>query len=91
MGWWGVWRGGVLAAQMGLVEGWGFARFQNVETHPAHRRRGLAAGLLSHVGRMAWETRLVIVAKAGGDAGRIYRRAGFALQERVVAVQRRGY
>lgn len=91
VGWWGAWREGTLAAQMGLVESGGFARFQNVETHPAHRRRGLAAGLLAHVGHMAWEHRLVIVAEAEGEAGRIYRRAGFRRQEHVVAVQRRGY
>jgi GNAT superfamily N-acetyltransferase len=93
--WWGVFRDGDLAAQMGLVEGEvdgrPLARFQDVDTHPDHRRRGLCAALLSHVGAAARAPTLVIVAEPEGDAGRIYRRAGFEPVERVVAAQRRGY
>ncbi len=89
--WWAAVRDGAVVAQMGLVEDGRLARFQHVDTHPAHRRRGLCAALLAHVGAAARSPTLVIVAKAGGDAGRIYRRAGFALRERSVAVQRRGY
>lgn len=93
--WWGVFQDGHLAAQMGLVEGEvdgrPLARFQDVDTHPDHRRRGLCAALLSHVGAAAMAPTLVIVAEPDGDAGRIYRRAGFAPVERIVAAQRRGY
>jgi GNAT superfamily N-acetyltransferase len=89
--WWGAVRDGAVVAQMGLVEDGRLARFQHVDTHPDHRRRGLCAALLAHVGAAARSPVLVIVAEAGGDAGRIYRRAGFAFRERVVAVQRRGY
>lgn len=35
--------------------------------------------------------RLVILAEAVGDAGRLYRRAGFAFAETVTSVQRRAY
>lgn len=93
--WWGAFRGEELAAQMGLVEGEvdgrHLGRFQAVEAHPDHRRRGLCASLLAHVGAAARAPVLVIVAEAEGEAGRIYRRAGFAPVERLVSVQRRGY
>lgn len=92
--WWGAFREGAMAAQMGLVEGdvdgRALARFQHVDTHPNHRRRGLCAALLAHVGAAARAPSLVIMAEAGGNAGRIYRRAGFSWRERVVGVQRRG-
>lgn len=90
MRWWGVWHGDALVAQMGLAEGDAggerLGRFQHVETHPDHRRRGLCAALLAHVANEAHATRLVIVAEADGDAGRFYRRAGFALFEQKVGV-----
>lgn len=107
--WWGAFavgpgrREGPLVAKMGLVEGIvdgrPLARFQDVDTHPDHRRRGLCAALLAHVGAAAVARAggaapgptLVIVAEAGGAPGRLYRRAGFAPVERMVAVQRRGY
>ncbi len=93
--WWGAFRGNELAAQMGLaegvVDGRPLARFQHVDTHPDHRRRGLCAALLAHVGRAARSPTLVILAEPEGDAGRIYRRAGFAPVERVVSIQRPGY
>lgn len=93
--WWGAFRNGALAGQMGLVEGEidgrPLARFQDVDTHPDHRRRGLCGALLAHVGAAARSPTLVIVAEPGGDAGRIYRRAGFALTERVASAQKPGY
>lgn len=92
---WGAFQGNRLAAQMGLVEGVvdgrPLARFQDVDTHPDHRRRGLCAALLAHVAKAARSPTLVIVAEPDGDAGRIYRRTGFAPVERVATVQRRGY
>ena len=93
--WWGAFQGRRLAAQMGLVEGVvdgrPLARFQDVGTHPDHRQQGLCTALLTHVASAARSPTLVIVAKPEGNAGRIYRRAGFAPVERVVTVQRRGY
>lgn len=90
--WWGAFRGEALAAQMGLVEGEvdgrPLARFQDVDTHPDHPRRGLCAALLAHAGAAARAPTLVIVAMAESDAGRIYRRAGFRLAEPSVSVQR---
>jgi GNAT superfamily N-acetyltransferase len=92
--WWGAFRGTDLAAQMGLVEGEvegrRLARFQDVDTHPDHRRRGLCSALLAHVGGAARAPALVILADAESEAGRLYRRAGFVLTERLVSAQRPG-
>jgi ribosomal protein S18 acetylase RimI-like enzyme len=93
--WWGAFRDEELAAQMGLVEGAvdgrSLARFQDVDTHPDHRRRGLCSALLAQVGAASRSPTLVIVAEPEGEAGRIYRRAGFARVERVAAAQKPGY
>lgn len=95
--WWGAFHDGGLAAAMGIVtgriEGTPIARYQSVETAPAHRRRGLCSALLALAARGALErepgARLVIVADADGAPGRLYRREGFALVERTVAMVRR--
>ena len=60
----------------------GVARFQSVETHPDHRRRGLAAAVVHAAGRHGLDhlgvRTLVIVADTDGEAIGIYRRLGFA-------------
>lgn len=79
--------GGDLVATLGVYRaGPGVARFQNVLTDRAHRRRGIAGTLLRHAG--AWALRelgaetLVIVADPDGPAIGAYRAAGFSdLQE----------
>ena len=93
--WWGAFRDRELCATLGIVtgriEGTPIARYQSVATAAAHRR-GLCAALLVRAARGALErepdARLVIVAEADGDPGRLYRRAGFDLVERTVAVVR---
>lgn len=71
----------------------GVARFQSVETHTAHRRKGLAAAAVHAAGRHALEhlgaRTLVIVADDDGDAIGIYRRLGFADTERQLMLERR--
>ncbi|TNC74274.1 GNAT family N-acetyltransferase [Rubellimicrobium roseum] len=93
--WWGAFAGGRLAASLGVVQGEGLARYQTVQTAPAQRRRGLASALIRRAAEAALkrdpEARLVLVAETGGAPGRLYRRAGFDLAERTVAVLRRGY
>lgn len=58
------------------------ARYQDVETDPAARRRGLAATLVWQAGRYAREafgaSTLVIVADPSEGAIRVYRACGFA-------------
>ena len=62
--------------------GGGLARYQDVETDPAARRRGLAGTLVWRAGRYAAEAfgagTLVIVADPAEEAIRVYRACGFA-------------
>jgi len=81
--WFGAFDGGLLVAQLGICDaGGGLARYQDVETDPAARRRGLAGTLVWRAGRYAAEAfgagRLVIVADPAEGAIRIYRACGFA-------------
>jgi GNAT superfamily N-acetyltransferase len=79
---WGAWHGDRLLASLGLFSAAAALRFQEVQTHPEHRRRGLCAALCIHALRhhMAAEPGkpAIIVAEAGSQAERIYRRIGFA-------------
>jgi len=91
--WFGAFADGQLAAQLGVFsDGNGIARYQNVETHPAWRRRGLAGTLVWLAGRWALERlaaqTLVIVADPAAGAIRIYRSVGFADRETQIGFQR---
>jgi hypothetical protein len=84
--WFGAFRGRQIVAQLGLFgQRGGLARYQQVETHPAERGRGLAGTLVYHAGRYGLETlaasTLVIVADQGSAASRIYHSVGFADRE----------
>ena len=88
--WFGAFTGGELSAQLGLItDGSGIARYQNVETHPEHRRRGLAGTLVWHAGLDFLTARdvstLVIVADPKDVAIRVYRSVGFADAESQIA------
>lgn len=93
--WFGAFDGDQLVAQMGMFYDATIARFLSVETCASHRRRGICAALLGEVS--AWakgrapNAKQVIIAQADSDAGRLYRRAGFALTETLVEVTKRGY
>jgi ribosomal protein S18 acetylase RimI-like enzyme len=81
--WFGAFTGGRLLAQLGVCDaGGGLARYQDVETDPAARRRGLAGTLVWRAGRYAAEVlgagTLVIVADPAEAAIRLYRACGFA-------------
>jgi GNAT superfamily N-acetyltransferase len=81
-----------LVADLGIVRCGSTARFQAVGTDPAHRRRGLASHLLGvAAGWAAAEDchEWVIVTESTNDAGRVYRRAGFALDDSTVSAYRR--
>ena len=78
----GAFRRGELVSGCGIVSGrGGTARFQHVQTHPEHRRRGLTAAVLLTASRHAAAhlsaRRLVIVAEPGGPALPLYRELGF--------------
>jgi GNAT superfamily N-acetyltransferase len=87
--WFGAFDGETLAADLGIFTDGRIARFQSVETAAAYRRRGLCSALVVHaldwLQQRAPHARPVIVAEAEGDAGRLYRRIGFALVERQVS------
>lgn len=92
----GRWYGGfveeVLIADLGIYRTGRLGRFQSVETHPAHRRRGAAGSLVYHSARHAIEhwglATLVLVADAGSAAERLYRSLGFRPAERAAALER---
>ncbi len=91
--WLGAFTGGRLVAQLGiLTDGNGIARYQDVETHPAARRQGLAGTLVYQAGRYALAqlaaSTLVIVAEPDQQAIRVYRSCGFEITEDQVSFER---
>lgn len=71
----------------------GVARYQTVETHPDHRRQGLAAAVVHAAGEHALAAyrleKLVIAADTDGDAIRLYRGLGFTDVERHNTLEQR--
>ena len=91
--WFGAFTGGRLLAQLGVCDaGGGLARYQDVETDPSARRRGLAGTLVWRAGRYAAEVlgadSLVIVADPAEAAIRLYRACGFADTQSQFSFQR---
>jgi ribosomal protein S18 acetylase RimI-like enzyme len=89
----GTWFGAVvddrIVATLGIFcDGGGVARYQNVETDPAYRRRGLARALLihasEHAARQLAAHTVVIVAEYGYHAVDLYRSVGFGDTEKQV-------
>jgi len=92
--WWGAFLDGRLASVMGLVDaGDGLARYQNVETHPEFRGRGLAGTLVHRVAAYGFDDlgarTLVMVADPGYLAIRIYRSVGFEDTETQTMLEQR--
>jgi ribosomal protein S18 acetylase RimI-like enzyme len=90
--WFGAFQDGRLLSQLGLFGQDGVARYQNVETHPGARRRGLAGTLVCHAGRHGLELlgagTLVMVADPGDVAIGVYRSVGFADTETQLGYER---
>lgn len=91
--WFGAFAEGELVAQLGVAtDGSGVARYQNVETHPRMRGRGLAGTLVWQAGLHALDAMgartLVIVADPQARAIRVYRSVGFADAETQVGFER---
>jgi ribosomal protein S18 acetylase RimI-like enzyme len=92
--WFGAYVGSQLRASLGLFADAGrLARYQNVETHPEYRRRGLASWLIYHAGRYAMKDlgarTLVIVADPEYHAISLYRILGFTDTEQQVQLNGR--
>jgi GNAT superfamily N-acetyltransferase len=90
--WFGAFTDGRMRASAGLFgDGSGLARYQDVETHPAFRRQGLAGSLVRHAGQWGLDRgarTLVIVADPDYHAIRLYRALGFTDTERQVQLER---
>jgi GNAT superfamily N-acetyltransferase len=90
--WFGAFEAGRMVSGLGVFgDGSGIARFQNVDTHPEHRNKGLAGTLVHKASQyalqeMAAQT-LVIVADPDDGAIRIYRSVGFKDAEIQVQLQ----
>jgi ribosomal protein S18 acetylase RimI-like enzyme len=92
-GWFGAFEDGRLVSGMGLFRASeGLARFQNVETRPEARGRGLAGTLVHHVSRYGFDElgvhTLVMVADPDYLAIRVYRSVGFAETESMLQAER---
>ena len=90
--WFGAFLDQRMVSTMGIVRADGdLARFQNVETHPDARGRGLAGTLVHHVSRYAFDelgaTTLVMVADPEYLAIRVYRSVGFTSSETQLQLQ----
>ncbi|MFD7155371.1 GNAT family N-acetyltransferase [Kribbella sp. NPDC059898] len=89
--WFGAFDGDRLQSSLGLMfDGRGLARFQNVQTSPEDRGRGLAGTLVHHASTYGLEhaKRLVMVADPEYLAIRIYRSVGFTDTETQLQIAR---
>ena len=88
--WYGAFKGPELVADMGIFHREGISRFQEVSTHPSHRRQGICAALVHHVSRKEQAARpgnrMVILADRGEPAERIYKSLGYAEIEQMQSV-----
>lgn len=99
----GAFDGATLVASLGLVSVIDVGRYQDVQTLPAYRKRGLARALLATAARAAiadprsprsaldpWSgvERVVIIAEPESAAARLYARAGFRTVELTVSACR---
>lgn len=89
----GAFRDGYLVSTLGVVcAGSRTVRYQHVQTHPEHRRQGLAGRLVAAASRTArtrWDVeRFVIVADPDGPAINLYRSLGFNDTELQVQLER---
>ena len=93
--WFGAFDGDELVGHMGMFNDDHVARYQNVETKITHRRRGICSAMLSHAAHWALDrapqAEVIIVAEADSDAGRLYRKMGFAPAERIHSLLKAGY
>jgi len=88
--WYGAFKGDELVADMGIFHRNGISRFQEVSTHPDHRRQGICAALVHYVSGVEQAARpgnqMVILADKGEPAERIYKRLGYAEIEQMQSV-----
>lgn len=81
---WGAFAGDKLVSSLGLVELGTLGRYQDVQTLPAYRGRGLASTLLYAAARAAAVERVIVLAVRAD----LYEHAGFRVIERTVSACR---
>jgi GNAT superfamily N-acetyltransferase len=91
--WFGAFLGSAMCAGVGIFNTWsGYARFQNVDTHPAHRRQGLGSNLVfaaAHFAITEFGARnLVLAAVPDYHAMTMYQSLGFVECERQAQFER---
>jgi GNAT superfamily N-acetyltransferase len=79
--WFGAFDGETLVGSLGLVELGTIGRYQDVQTLPAYRGRGVASTLLYAAARAATVERVVVVTEKAD----LYERAGFRIVERTAS------
>lgn len=83
--WFGAFLGGKLIGDLGIFHENGVGRYQNVGTHPDHRRQGICGTLVYRAGQLALNEfkvdRLVMEADVDYHAARIYESVGFKRNE----------
>ena len=88
--WFGAFIEGQLAGDLGLFVKNGIGRFQEVETYPTFRRRGVCRSLVYRASCYAFEhmgaKSLVLVADEGSDAARLYQQIGYQIRERQAGI-----
>lgn len=90
--WYGAFLDEKLVADLGVFHADGIGRFQTIQTHPAFRRRGIGAALVTKSARLALDEhdlqQLVIVAEEGLAPQRLYESIGFEIAERQIGLAR---
>ena len=88
--WYGAFKDEELDADMGIFHRKGISRFQEVSTHPKHRRQGICAALVHYVSCAEQAVRpgakMVILADRGEPAERIYKSLGYREIEQIQSV-----
>ena len=88
--WYGAFKGQDMVADMGIFHRKNISRFQEVSTHPAHRRQGICAALVHYVSSEEQAERpsnkMVILADRGEPAERIYKSLGYTEIEQMQSV-----
>lgn len=83
--WFGVFIDGKLVGDLGIFYEGNVGRYQNVGTHPDHRRQGIYGTLVYQTGLLAFEEfgveHLVMEADIDYHAARIYESVGFKRNE----------
>lgn len=86
--WYGAFLGDRLVSDLGLYSENGIARYQNIETHPDFRKRGICQNLMKFAALDSESSFFVIHAEEDGPAINMYKSLGFEVKEIIAGVCR---